>query len=130
MKNHSRYTVVPPTIINFVNDDHNNTDSFVIEYSIHKCPNLLKSDMKNIFPKMKQHFDKYKLYIIPTFQPVSCSLFVFDEKSEKEKDEKLKRVGCIRTLLKWLKIKSRTNSSCDLVKNSKDLSNSKQIQKI
>ncbi|KAG2388670.1 hypothetical protein C9374_000109 [Naegleria lovaniensis] len=110
----SRYTVVPPTIINFQDDDSN--DSFVIEYSIHKCPNLLKSDMKNIFPKMKQHFDKYQLYIIPTFQPVSCSLFVFDENSEKEKDDKLKRFLRFSEKLKtFIEQQSMNDSKNDLM---------------
>ena len=87
----SKHTIIPPTIINFFSDD-NHESQFVIEYSIHKCPLLLKSDMNKIFPSAKQIFEKQQLYIIPTFQHVSCPLFVFDEESSKQKDDRLHKV--------------------------------------
>ena len=91
----SKHTIVQPTIIHFSEQ----TTKFIIEYSVHKCPILLKSDMKSIFPSEKELFDKEQLYIIPTFQPVPCSLFVFDEESDRQKDVKLHNVSTISMIV-------------------------------
>jgi len=89
-KHNSQRCILPPTIIEF---ERNGKENFQIEYSVHKCPVLLRTDMKRIFPRQQHLFDKQPLYIIPTFQYVPCPLFVFDAKTEQEKDDKLHRVG-------------------------------------
>ncbi|OMH84128.1 Methylmalonic aciduria and homocystinuria type D-like protein [Zancudomyces culisetae] len=58
-----------------------------MEYSIHKCPNLLKQELLMVFPGIKNKMEK--VLIIPTFQQTRSSMMVFDRESDIEKDEKL-----------------------------------------